>query len=280
MDRRLWPATTRVAHGSLRGQVENLPFTEGETLRIRLPIADLLRSPAGPRERQLVFGEAFTVIDRESGHLFGFAQKDGYCGWLPEGALDQGPVPTHWVASTGTHLYGQPRVQSALSPLPIGARVRVLDHEGRYARVEQGFVPASHLRAIGDWLDDPVTVAEGLLGTPYLWGGNSRAGIDCSGLVQVAFAACGIALPGDSDLQESAGYAVEGPLRRGDLIFWRGHVAMIVDEDRLIHANGFTMSVAYEGLVACIDRIGRAEGPVTAQRRVLSSLINRPDGSS
>ena len=133
--------------------------------------------------------------------------------------------------------------------------------------VAGGFVPWPHLRAVGDWLDDPVAVAEGLLGTPYLWGGNSRAGIDCSGLMQVAFAACGVTLPGDSDLQEAVGAEVQGALRRGDLVFWKGHVALVVDEARLIHANGFTMSVAYEDTAACIARIA-VEGPVTSRRRV------------
>ena len=270
MDRRLWPATARVAHGSLRGQVGDLPLTEGEALRVRVPIADLLRAPAGPRERQLVKGDAFTVIDREDGHAFGFSGKDGYCGWLPEVVLGKEPDPTHFVATPGTHHYNEPRVQSVQSPLPIGARIRVSGTEGRFARVDHGFVPSSHLRALGDWLDDPVAVAEGLLGTPYLWGGNSRDGIDCSGLVQVAFAACGVGVPGDSDLQQGAGRAVDGPLCRGDLIFWPGHVAMVVDDDRLIHANGFTMSVAHEGLRACIGRIAAAEGPVTARRRVLT----------
>lgn len=267
-DRRLWPATARMAHVSLRGRVEGVTLTEGEALRVRVPLVDLLRQPGGARERQLVLGEAFTVVDRDAGHAFGFAGKDGYCGWLPEAALGQGTAPTHWVASVGTHFYGAPRVQAAEQALPAGARVTVVA-DGKFARLDTGyFVPSSHLRAVGDWLPDPVAVAEQFIGTPYLWGGNSRAGLDCSGLVQVAFAAYGIDLPGDSDLQETAGAAIDGPLRRGDLLFWKGHVALVVDAARLIHANGFTMSVAYEGTAACIARIA-AEGPVTARRRVL-----------
>ena len=254
----------------MKGKVDALSFTDGEVLRVQVPITDLLRSPLGPRERQLVLGDAFTVIDREGDHAFGFAVKDGYCGWLPGIVLAGLPEPTHWVASVGTHRYGEARAQKAQFPLPIGAKVRVIGQEGRFARVDGGFVPATHLHEIGDWLSDPVAVAEGLLGTPYLWGGNSREGIDCSGLVQVAFAACGVSVPGDSDLQEVAGSAVEGELWRGDLVFWKGHVAMVVDETRLIHANGFTMSVAFEGLAACIARIGAAEGPVTARRRVMA----------
>ena len=254
----------------MRGKVEAASFTEGEVLRVQAPIIDLLGSPKGPRERQLVLGDAFTVIDREGGQAFGFAVKDGYCGWLPDSVLARGQEPTHWVASVGTHCYGEPRVQRALLALPTGAKVRVSGIEGRFARTDAGFVPASHLRALGDWLDDPVAVAEGFLGWPYLWGGNSRAGMDCSGLVQIAFSACGVGVPGDSDLQETVGREVEGPLRRGDVVFWKGHVALVVDENRLIHANGYTMSVAYEGAQACIARIAAAEGPVTTRRRVMA----------
>ncbi len=270
MDWRLTPATSRVAHVSMRGQVEGVAFTEGEALRIAVPLADLLRHPGGARVRQLWLGEGFTVVDRDRGHAFGFAARDGYCGWLPEADLAEGAPPTHWVASVGTHLYREPRVQAALAAVPMGAQLCVVGQSGKYAETAQGFVPASHLRALGDWLVDPVAVAEGFLGTPYLWGGNSRAGLDCSGLVQGAHLACGIPFAGDADLQESVGVEVEGDLRRGDLLFWKGHVALVVDAARLIHANGHTMSVAYEGIEACIARVLAAEGlPVRSRRRLV-----------
>ena len=268
MDQRLWPATDRVAHVSLKGRLEALVWTEGTVQRVALPLVDLLRAPGGARERQLALGEGFNVVDREAGHAFGFALKDGYCGWLPEAALAGWEEPTHWVASVGTHLYPEPRSSSReVGAVPMGARVAVRGHVDKWAEVAGGFVPFSHLRVLGDWASDPVAVAEQFLGTPYLWGGNSRGGIDCSGLVQGAFAACGIGVPGDADLQQAAGVEVAGALRRGDLVFWKGHVALVVDEARLIHANGFTMSVAYEGVDACIARIAAAEGPVTARRR-------------
>ena len=269
MDRRLTPATARVAHVSLRGQVAAAQWTEGQDLRVALPLVDLLRAPGGARERQLRLGEGFCVVDRDQGHAFGFARKDGYCGWLPEPALSEVAAPTHWIASVGTHLYPAPRSASQeLAALPMGAQVEVLGQVDKWAETALGYVPRSHLRRIGDWLDDPVTVAEGFLGTPYLWGANSRAGIDCSGLVQLAFAACGISVAGDSDLQEAQGAEVFGTLQRGDLVFWKGHVALVVGDGRIIHANGFTMSVAYEGLEAAIARIAAGEGPVTAQRRL------------
>ena len=264
-------ATARVAHLSLRGQVTAERFGEGEALRLVVPLADLLRAPFGPRDRQLVLGEGFLVLDRENFHAFGFAEKDGYCGWLAETALGLAPDPSHFVASSGTHAYAEPRVQAAETLLPAGALVTVTGSTGKFAETNLGHVPALHLRAIGDWLDDPVAVAEQFLGTPYLWGGNSRAGIDCSGLVQRALLACGIACPGDSDLQEALGteIAADAPLHRGDLLFWRGHVALVVDAQNLIHANGHSMSVAHEGIAACIARVqAQGGGAVTHRRRL------------
>ena len=276
MDWRLTPATARVAHRSLRGVVDAAAFTEGEALRVARPLVDLLRDPGGARVRQLWLGAGFTVVDRDRGHAFGFAARDGYCGWLPEAALGVGPEPSHWVTSVGTHLYGEPRVQAAILPaLPMGARLRVVGQAGRFAETPLGFVPMSHLRALGDWCSDPVAVAEGFLGTPYLWGGNSRAGLDCSGLAQAAHLACGIAFAGDADLQETVGreIAADEAFRRGDLLFWPGHVALVAGGGRLIHANGHSMSVAYEGIADCVARVLAAEGvPVRSRRRLGQSI--------
>lgn len=270
MDRRLTPATPRVAHVSLAGILDSPTYVEGTTRRLNQPLTDLLRHPGGPRDRQLLLGENFTVIDRDRGHSFGFATKDGYCGWLADDALADTPTPTHWIATPGTHLYPEPRVQAPeLAALSLGARVHVTRLTDKWAETPHGFVPAPHLRALGDWASDPVAVAETLTGTPYLWGGNSRAGLDCSGLVQIAFHACGLACPGDSDLQQTVGHPVNDPRhQRGDLLFWRGHVALVSDPDTLLHANGHAMSVAHEPIAAAITRIAAQHGgPVTHHRR-------------
>jgi cell wall-associated NlpC family hydrolase len=273
-DRRLTPATDRVAHVSLRGRLERPRFTEGEPLRVSVTLADLLRAPFGARERQLWLGERFIVVDRDQGHAFGFAEKDGYCGWLPETALADAPAPTHWVASPGTHLYPEPRsVSRELAALPTGAGLAVLGRVDKWAETTQGFVPFRHLRPVGDFLPDPVAVAEGFLGAPYLWGGDSRAGLDCSGLAHVAFHACGAQIPRDSDLQFDALSPIQREeARRGDLVFWKGHVAILTGPGRIIHANGFTMSVAYEGLQEAIARILPAEGEVLGWRRAMVGL--------
>ena len=270
MDRRLTPFSGRVALDSLRGRVE-AAFVAGQAGAVAVPLADLCAAPGGARDRQVMWGEALVVVERRGDHAFVQMGKDGYCGWLAAGALGPALTATHWVAAGATHLYPEPRVQAReLAALPFGARVAVEDMQAKWARVAGGYIPAMHLRAIGDWCADPVAVAEGFLGTPYLWGGNSRDGIDCSGLVQAAMLACGRACPGDSDMQAALGVAVpqDEPLRRGDLLFWRGHVALVADGVRVLHANGYSMDVRFEGVQEAITRIAeQGGGPVTERRR-------------
>lgn len=271
LDRRLTPFSGRFALESLRGQVE-AEFVVGEPGAVAVPLADLEASQGGARDRQVLFGEPLVVVERRGDHAFVQMGKDDYCGWLAAGAVGPAVEATHWVAAAGTHLYPEPRVQArAVAALPFGARLAVEEAGEKWACVAGGYVPAMHLRRMGDWFHDPVSVAGQFVGTPYLWGGNSRDGIDCSGLVQAAFAGCGRVCPGDSDLQAALGVDVPdgAPLRRGDLVFWKGHVALVAEPDLILHANGHSMDVRFEGLAAAIARIAaQGGGPVTARRRV------------
>lgn len=271
MDRRLTPSNGRAALEVLRGQVVAERFVTGEPACLIQPVTDLRTAPDGARDRQVLFGEAVTVIDRHSGYAFVQAAKDGYCGYVPEAALGPATRPTHRVSAPATHVYSGAKVQAPeVMALSFGSLVTVTGEAGKFAETPQGFIPAVHLRPVDTPFPDPVAVAEMFLGTPYLWGGNSRFGIDCSGLVQTALVACGKACPADSDQQRTVGtgFGDNEPLLRGDLLFWKGHVAMVVDDMRLIHANGHTMSVAYEGIEACIARImAQEDRPVIARRR-------------
>ncbi|MFT3687687.1 C40 family peptidase [Paenirhodobacter sp.] len=263
-DRRLTPFSGRVM----------LDPSRQEPARIGLPVCDLCPEPGALRDRQVLFGAEVGVIDRRGGWAFVQARADGYCGWVVEPALSP-PVPaTHVVSAPATHVYREASIKRGeVMRLSLGARVAVTGAEGGFAVTPEGFIPAQHLRPLGQPETDPVAVAERLLGTPYLWGGNSRDGIDCSGLVQLALALCGRACPGDSDLQAAAFPRLPEGTRpeRGDLLFWKGHVAMACDAERLIHANGHTMSVAHEGIAACHARIAAAgEGPFLG--------ISRPGG--
>lgn len=272
MDKRTTPFSGRVAHVSLQGQVQ-ARFTEGEFAQIIVPLTNLLDKPGGARTRQLLIGSNVLLIDRDQGHVFVQSLRDGYCGWIVEKSIGRGPEVTHWVAAPATHLYTEPLVQAPeTASLSIGARLAVIGAWGAWANTPYGYVPMCHIRPLDHEAPDPVSVAESLLGTPYLWGGNSSFGIDCSGLVQTALHATGRNCPGDSDMQMAMGrgLAPNDTLQRGDLIFWRGHVAMVVNEALLIHANGHTMSVSYEGIREAIARISAGGGGlVQARQRVL-----------
>lgn len=262
-DRRLLRSNGAVAHVSLRGQVAAERFAEGEPCSVTAVVADLLDAPeGGGRDRQLLRGEVFTVLDRRGGMAFGFAARDGYVGWLS--AADLGPMaaPTHRVSAPRSYGKSTPGLKpmGSVTPLPFGARLVVAEIAEGWARAEGGLhVPEGHLAPVGRVETDPVAVAERLIGTPYLWGGNSSFGIDCSGLVQAGLLACGVGCPGDSDMQEAAlgrAIAPDAPLQRGDLLFWPGHVGWVSGAQTLLHANAFHMAVVAEPLEDALARIG------------------------
>ncbi|SEM70887.1 NlpC/P60 family protein [Pseudorhodobacter antarcticus] len=271
-DRRLTLANDRVAHIALQGTVNAPAYADAAPYEVAVPLVDLLRAQDGPRDRQLNLGDRFEVIELLDGMAFGRATKDGYCGYVPEAALSEPTRPTHWLAARASHLYSEPRAQAPQSmSISFGARLCVVGQTGNFAETPHGFVPAGHLRPIGQWFHDPVEVAALFVGTPYLWGGNGHAGVDCSGLVQLSLHACGRTCPGDSDMQQALGAEVPdgAPMLRGDLLFWKDHVAMVVDIDLMIHATGAFMAVVVEPMAVAIARIiASGGGAITARRRV------------
>lgn len=271
-DRRLHFANHRVAHSSLQGQLKSPAYADATPLEITVPLADLLRVPGGSRERQLLLGDGFEVIERREGFSFGRSTKDGYCGYLPDTALCKPTKVSHWVAAPASHLYSEPRAEAPKSVgISFGSRLRVLGQTDNFAETPHGFVPASHLQMLGRWYGDPVEVAGLFLGTPYLWGGNSHSGVDCSGLIQLSLLACGLACPADSDMQQALGRDLTEAetLQRGDLLFWKGHVAMMVDDTLMIHATGAFMATVIEPATEAIARIRDTSGKdVIARRRL------------
>lgn len=270
-DPRLTPFSGRVAHDSLRGRRDAPSFTSGTAASVTAPLVDLLRSPGGPRDRQLLRGAQVTVIDR-AGQM-AYILWDGYCGWVRADALGPASTPTHRVSAAATHLYTAPDLKSPeVAALSLNAQIVVTGAQGAFLQTECGrFLPSQHAMRCDAPTSDPVAIAEQFLGTPYLWGGNSHAGIDCSGLVQVALNACNRPCPADSDLQECAFAPHTLPPgtrpKRGDLLFWRGHVAWVSNLETILHANAHSMSVAYEGLQVAIARIA-PDSPVTAHIRL------------
>jgi cell wall-associated NlpC family hydrolase len=267
-DRRLTPATERVALDSWRDRLQRPTYTPGRAARLAVPVADLCRAPDGARDRQVNFGADLLVIDETGPWAFVQAQADGYCGWLRAEALTgERPVITHRVAAPATHVYPEPNLKTReLFGLSLGAGLAVTGfRDGFAALAGGGWVPAQHVT--DQPARDPGAVAQSLLGTPYLWGGNSRWGIDCSGLAQAALTACAIACPGDSDMQQAA-FPATDQIGRGDLLFWPGHVAMALDAERMIHATAYSMSVIIEPITDAIARIDAAgQGPFRGAHR-------------
>ena len=273
-DRRLTPANGRVAATHLKGTIDADTFTDGAPATIGQTIVDLCASAGGKRDRQLLLGADVTVFERRETWAFVQAKADGYVGYVRQSGLTLPTAVTHRVATPATHAYASESFKSQnLLHLPFGARVTVTDERHKFFETPFGFVPKKHLRPLDHPFADPATVAQLFFGVPYLWGGNSTLGIDCSGLVQAAFQACAHACAGDSDLQSDGlgtRLSDDAPLQRGDVVFWKGHVAMMVDGETLIHANAHHMAVVYEGLAQATLRIkAQGDGDITVRRRVL-----------
>jgi cell wall-associated NlpC family hydrolase len=279
-DPRITPARPDLAAKHLEGRVAAARFVDGVVREVVAPQAPVRRdpSPDAPLDTEALQGERVTLYEAtDEGWAWGQLAGDGYVGWLPAAALAApGPIPTHKVAVLRTLVFPGPSIKlPPTAALPLGARLAIVRHEGRLAvTAGGGYVPMSHLAPVDAAEPDFVAVAERFLGVPYLWGGKTSLGVDCSGLVQVALTACRIACPRDSDMQEQAlGAPVSTDagftnLRRGDLIFWKGHVAIVRDAETLLHANAFHMAVAIEPLAAAIARIRAIESEVTRVKRM------------
>jgi cell wall-associated NlpC family hydrolase len=275
-DRRITPHRPDLADERLRGLVEAERFAAGTAMRVVAPSAPLRRhpSPDALLDTEALMGEVVTVYDEHEGFAWGQLAADGYVGYLPAAALGPpGTEPTHRVGALRSFLFPGPNLK--LPPtgfLSFGARVAVVDRQGAYARIDTGdFLYAPHLEGLDAVAADFVAVAERFLETPYYWGGKTSLGIDCSGLLQTALAAVGIPAPRDSDLQQAElGAPVDrSGLRRGDLVFWKGHVGIMVDGTRFVHANGFHMTTLIEPLAEAEARIlASGAGPITALKRI------------
>lgn len=275
-DPRVTPLREGLASRSLEGIAAASRYVDPAARVAAVPAAALRRGPESGAEQldQVLFGERFDVLDEGGGFAWGQASRDGYVGYVALADLVEAPAAaaTHRIAALHTYAFEKPDIKTrAAGPYPINALITEEAREGRFVKAAgAGWIVAGHLAPIGVFATDFVAVAERCVGAAYLWGGREGAGLDCSGLVQLALFACGRACPRDTDQQAQMGVAVAaGETRRGDLVFWRGHVGIILDGGRLLHANAHHMAVAIEPLAGAVERIRAAgAGEPTAYRRL------------
>jgi hypothetical protein len=274
-DRRLILARADLAAADLQGIASAARYVKPEAQVCIRPSASLRAHPDDKAEQmtRLLFGETFGVIEEKDGWAFGQAGRDRYVGYVRTGSLGApAGEPTHWVSALRTYAFTHANLKTRTTALlSMNAPVIVEATDGKFAKlVGSGWVYSPHLTPIGDYRDDPAAVALEFLGSPYYWGGRESLGLDCSALVQNALFACGMTCPRDSDLQaaELGERVSEKRLKRGDLVFWDGHVGMMTDAETLVHANGYHMAVTQEPLVPAMARIeaSGAGAPVAFKR--------------
>jgi len=259
-----------LAAESLRSSVEAPRYVAGERRQVEVQALPLRREPRFDAilDTEALFGETLTVFDESEGWAWVQLTRDGYVGYLPsEGLTSAVTTPTHRVAALRTYVYASPDIKTPpLSLLSLNALLSGAGMEGRFLALQSGgFVIAEHVHKLDEPARDFVDVALGFRGTPYLWGGRTSLGVDCSGLVQLASEAAGLSCPRDADMQANeVGSAVDwqtgAPLARGDLVFWDGHVGIMTGAQGLVHASAYQMMVVEEPLAEARARIAASKG--------------------
>ena len=273
----------------LQGQVDAERFVAHTKGQIRTPFVPVYAAPQLDAERvtEALAGETVAVFERSHGWVWGQLERDGYVGYLPESAVMTGVRDmTHVVTAFATFMYAAPDIKTeAISTLSLNAQVAAADTRDRFLRLQSGaYVIESHTALLGSHAPDFVAVCERFLGVPYLWGGRTSHGVDCSGLVQMGMIAAGLPCPRDTDMQRAAlGRPIDiAPdltgLRRGDLLFWQGHVGIVTDGLHLLHANAHHMAVTKEPVMAAIARTAAGGSPLLAVKR--PEALGRENGDS
>ena len=277
MDPRLTPANETVACSTLKGKIKHANFVEAKNYQVNVPFVDLLGSPDGKRNRQLIYGSKVKYFSAAKGWAFIQNTYDNYVGYVPESTIASETQKTHIVTAPLAHVFMEPNIKSKnIEILPLAARVSGEMIGNGFLETELGWISVSQLKRKTELYKDPVEVSKLLQNTPYLWGGNTTLGIDCSGLIQISLLLCGIDCPGDSDQQmNTLGHNLDigSPRKKGDILFWKGHVAWALNERQILHANAYHMATVIEEANQAIERIKKQDNnSVIAHKRLIGEL--------
>ena len=277
MDPRVTPANETVACSTLKGKIKHANFVEAKNYQVNVPFVDLLGSPDGKRNRQLIYGSKVKYFSAAKGWAFIQNTYDNYVGYVPESTIASETQKTHIVTAPLAHVFMEPNIKSKnIEILPLAARVSGEMIGNGFSETELGWISVSQLKRKTELSKDPVEVSKLLQNAPYLWGGNTTLGIDCSGLIQISLLLCGIDCPGDSDQQmNTLGQNIDigSPRKKGDIIFWKGHVAWALNERQILHANAYHMATVIEEANEAIERIKKQDNnSVIAHKRLIGEL--------
>ena len=277
MDPRLTPANEIVACSSLKGKIKHSNFIEGKNYQINVPLVDLLSAPDGKRNRQLIYGSKVKYFGAAEGWAFIQNTYDSYVGYVPQNTITSETKRTHIVTASLAHVFLEPNIKSKnIDILPLTSRVSGKTVENGFLETELGWISVAQLKRKTELPEDPVEVSKLLQNAPYLWGGNTSLGIDCSGLIQISMLLCGLDCPGDSDQQMKAlgqNLDIGSSRKRGDILFWEGHVAWAVNESQILHANAYHMATVTEEADEAIERIKKQDNNnVIAHKRLIGEL--------
>jgi hypothetical protein len=265
-----------LAAAYLKDRVSAPRYVEGEQRQVVQAVLPLRREPRFDAllESEALLGELVTVYDEGEGWAWVQLARDNHVGYMPSDGLSRTIVePTHKIVALRTYVSPAPDPKSPpVALLSLNAAIASERSEGKFLVVDGAYVYAAHAKPLGEYAADPVEVAQGFLGAPYLWGGRTSVGLDCSGLVQLACEAAGIPCPRDADMQSAElGSPLDlsrEKLVRGDLVFWDGHVGMMTSADRLLHANAYHMAVVEEAFDEARDRISATGLEIIGARRL------------
>lgn len=274
LDNRLHAYRPGLADVKLRGRIDAKRFVEGVAMEVVVPVTSIQREASSTtmQTTQALFGERLMAFEITDGWVWCQLERDGYVGYVAKASVSIDLAnPTHRVSVPSTFLYPLPDIKSqAATNLPMNAKLQIVASDEKFSRLSNGqYVFTEHVRPLNEFEPDFVSVAEKFLDVPYYWGGKTAQGMDCSGLVQTSLEVCGISSPRDTDMQETQlGQNLlindlDG-LRRGDLVFWKGHVGIMIDQKTLLHANGYHMMTVKEPLADAVTRIA---DPITSIRR-------------